>query len=153
MNIFILLLGVLLVVLSSIAIFVNSKRKNLKLEEGNIANDINKVISESVEDKTEFETVLNDVNNQLEIDLNQDIDYRLISNQNNKNLIIANDKSNIQDKYESQEEIIDNDRDYVFNKIIELSRSGLKVEEIAKVTKKGIREVEIILKIHSNKSN
>lgn len=153
MNIFILLLGLILIVISTIMIFTNNKRNIIGSEEIEMTNYISKVKSESVEYSNEFENVLNGVNHKLERELYDDVDFSL----SDKELIVGNDNDKFQDNekyiYESQEELKDNDPIKIYNKIIELRRSGLGVEEIAKITEKGIREVEIILKFHNKKSN
>ncbi|SCG83420.1 hypothetical protein DW1_1852 [Proteiniborus sp. DW1] len=151
MNAFILILGLLLIVIASIAIFSNDRKKAINLEEIELINDINETNSQPVEHTMNFEEMLNDINNIMSEDLTESTNSSLVFNR--KDLTFIKENSNISDNHDNPKELIENNSKDNYDKIVELYKSGLRVEEIARITEKGIREVEIILKFHNKKSN
>ncbi len=153
MNTFIFLLGLLLTVVTFIAIIFNKDRKATNIEEVNLTEDTNKFNSQSVENKIKFENVLDKINILATEEISEDIDSISVTNCINKELIREDDNNENNNNNDTQEELINDVQSYRYDRIIELSNSGLSTEDIAKITQKGIREVEIILKFHNNKIN
>lgn len=151
MNIIILFFGLFFIVVASIIILLNNGVKTTSTEEEiGIIDDINMVSSHPAKSKIYFENILNNIDNKQET---------LSENQGplldtpNKELILIDDNFNNIHNIDHKEKVKDKAQIYSYESIIELSKSGLKIEEIAKITKKGIREVEIILKFQNKKSN
>lgn len=151
MNIIIFLSGLIFIVLTSI-IILNDKRVNIAniKEEENLVDDINMVNSHPVKRKIYFENILENINSSQEI-LSENRSTLLDSS--NKELVLIDDNYDYKGINDHQEKAKDKIQNYTYERIIELSNSGLKPEEIAKITQKGIREVEIILKFQNKKSN
>lgn len=151
MNIIILFFGLILITVASMIILYNKREKITNIEEIDLANDINLVDSYPAKNKIHFKNILDNVNNNNQEILTENQSPLLDST--NKELVLIDDSfvnKNISDYQEKTKDKIQN---YSYERIIELSKSGLKTEEIAKITQKGIREVEIILKLQNKKSN
>lgn len=150
MNITILLIGLLLVIVSATTILLNVKSN---ISEHNSTYDDARINSFYVKKGNEFEKILDNVNT---YDNNKDDifnDEKKLSDSLNvifNNIDLSHKDNNIIDY---KEKIQDESQNKISKKIVELSKSGLRAEEIAKILGKGIREVEIILKFQNKKNN
>ena len=157
MNIIILFLGLFFIVVASIIILLNNGVKITSTEEEiGIIDDINMVSSHPAKSKIYFENILNNIDNIDNIDNKQETlpeNQGPLLNTPNKELVLIDDNFNNIHNIDHKVKIKDKAQNYSYESIIELSKSGLKIEEIAKITNKGIREVEIILKFQNKKSN
>ncbi|KNF08843.1 hypothetical protein CLPU_5c01500 [Gottschalkia purinilytica] len=142
MNIAILLLGVILIIVSIILLSIHGTSDEKHL------NDV-----ETMKDQREYKNVENEQDHSFEEIF--DIENVNIENQKNikKGLSYSEEKGNnkkTKDKIVYQNKKLEKD---IFNEIMELSRKGMNSQQIAKKLNKGIREVDIILKIRSSKKN
>jgi len=174
MNTIILSFSLILIIFSFTFIILNNKKEKLdeefdKIDKGEIEDEYedefidskssnyvdylnNSESSHSIESKegANFSKVLDSTKEKMEkqhlsdetpqINSLSDFSNNLTFNQKSKNII------------DYKVDIKEKSQDYVINKIIELSNAGLKAEEIAKITEKGVREVEIILKLQNIKN-
>ncbi|WIV10885.1 hypothetical protein [Proteiniborus sp. MB09-C3] len=148
MNTIIFFFGLLLIILSSIAIMYNKKSEKNIIKETVLSNYTAGISSYPEEKKARFDKILDAANDNKEAVF---IDEKSFSDSFDKESSFADVNTNNIIDY--REEVKGDIQNYSFDKIIELSNSGLKAEEIAKITSKGIREVEIILRLQNKKSN
>lgn len=97
----------------------------------NLTEEIVEGFDEIIDSKLEM------INKKNEKSDNEQINS-IISNDNN---LLSNNSLNI----------IDTNSNSFHKKVVELKKIGLTIEEIAKRMNKGVREIEIILKIYGNK--
>lgn len=137
------IIGIILVLYSIYVINKDISKKKI------LADDLN-LIEERVKEYYKLtEDIVEDFDGIMESKLEM-ID-RDKASENNKQLIpesimeksIVNDNRKINDKESSN---------YTYEKIMELKTIGLTNEEIAKKLNKGIREVEIVLKMYNNRN-
>lgn len=140
------IIGLLLIIVS--LIYINKILKNEK-------NIYEKTLS--IYDDIKYyhdltENIVSDFNDLIENSLNktekiQD-SYLKNDNKEEKTDIINSNKILIQET--SHNEIDNNTTNEVYNQILELKKLGLSSKEIAKKLNKGVREVEIIIKMIEN---
>ncbi|MFA5523346.1 MAG: hypothetical protein WDA24_03210 [Tissierellales bacterium] len=150
MNIIIFLLGLFFIVVVSIIILIEKKDIMSTMEkEMDLAEDANIVSTEQVESKAYFENVLNNASNNHEV-----LENRIpLSSSSDKDFALMDANSNDSNFIVKQERVKDNSQNHTYERIIELHNSGLQPGEIAKITQKGIREVEIVLKFRNKTNN
>ncbi len=147
MNTIIFFIGLILIIVAIIIILYSRKTH---VDEDYMTNDTNPVFREN---EKGLKKILNDFNihdnnNEFVFDDEENLPY--LSNMTFENMNIETKDDNI---INHKEEIEDDPKDNNFDRIIELSKSGLRAEEIAKILGRGIREVEITLKFYNRKSN
>lgn len=151
MNSFVFLLGLILIILSVSLILLNKRNGRSNIVEDNSFSDDNDIFSFHIENENEFEDILDNVNKNSgeKGTINQAKKASGFTNiyLNDKDLIMSNNFKNI--NVEKKEEL----KCDISEKIIELNDSGLSAEEIAKKLRRGIREIEIILKFQNKKTN
>lgn len=142
LNIILNIIGLILVIFSIYLIFRDIRKQNKLVSDlDSIENKLKEYynfteeIAENFDDIIEYklDTIDNKINNKILKDIkNKDIEDKNIKVEDNE----SNEISNIIP---------------IHKKVIELKEIGLTKEEIAKKLNKGIREIEIILKIYEIK--
>ena len=138
LNIILNIIGLILVIFSIYLIFRDIRKQNKLVNDlDSIENklkeyyNLTEEIAENFDDIIEYK--LDTINNKISKDIkNKDIEDKNIKVEDNE----SNEISNIIP---------------IHKKVIELKEIGLTKEEIAKKLNKGIREIEIILKIYEIK--
>ncbi|SDY84072.1 hypothetical protein SAMN05660462_01016 [Proteiniborus ethanoligenes] len=151
MNIILLLLGLILIVVTIWMISFNNKTQQNSMQNKSIDFEIKSEDSFFIDNEIEFEEVLNNISE------NENKNFDLISEEksyiNQEPIEYSKDINRTSSQLTTYAEDIKKDiRDDNIEKIIGLNKSGLKAEEIAKMLGKGIREVEIIIKLYSLKN-
>lgn len=155
MNTVILLIGLLLIITTMIMILKIKDEKDSVNKDSLIINEMEET-SFLADDKEEFENILGNISTDENISdvYNKDVrssEEKLTSSFNmNLSNISFNDEDNKIIFY--NEEINNELQKNTIEEIVKLSKTGLKVEEIAKISGRGIREVDIILRLQK-KSN
>lgn len=181
MNTIILSFSLILIIFSFTFIILNNKKKEEFDEEidKKVNKEIDKIDEDEIED-VKSSNYTNYINNNNFDMSNYNMDIKVSEGETNFSKVLDNTKEKIEkqilknepQKLDSPNDTTDslafnqkskNVIDYriesgekfqknTINKIIELSNAGLKAEEIAKITEKGVREVEIILKLQNIKN-
>lgn len=129
-------IGIVLIIYSVYIIKKDFLRERIKFEESNIVK----------------ETMENNHNSTSKItsDFNKLIDYKIKeTNYEAKRDIDLPEMKNISDSNLNTNDIeVNKEINPMYEKVIDLLKIGLTKEEIAKKTNKGIREVEIIIKMY-----
>ncbi|MCR2042742.1 DUF6115 domain-containing protein [Anaerosalibacter massiliensis] len=131
-----LFIGIILVIISFIYILKIEKEKDEKynyIEEMYL--EIKKYNNKSMEIMEEFEEL---------VDLSISNIENTLEDKNKEKQSISNKKNNL---FESKNYLTEKSQ---IDKILELKKIGLTNEEIAKKLNKGIREIDIILKVNTN---
>lgn len=151
MNVFILLIGIILIITTSIIIsFIKKNQLNYSLNEETDFN-LHSDDSDFIDDKIEFKKVLHSVEEYGENNI--DLNYGNNSIDATKEIIRDKDIIKASKKTENYGNIDKEAQKDEIENIIELSQSGLKAVEIAQMLGKGIREVEVIIKLHNINRN
>lgn len=150
MNTIILLIGLILIIVAIIIILLSRKTH---VDEDYMTNDVNDISHVFKESEREFEKIINDFN--VHDDNNEFVfnDEKKLPNLANMTLENMNIETKDDNDINYKEELEGEPQKNNYDRIIELSKSGLRTEEIAKIIGKGIREVEITLKLHNKKKN
>ncbi|WP_352419629.1 hypothetical protein [Proteiniborus sp.] len=154
MNTIILIFGLFLVVISVITILLNNKSKNNNIGEYKLAYDHSKDNSLFTNNGSEFEEILDNINtysNKNDDAINDEKKGLDSENLNLDKICVNYSKDSYVTNF--KEEISEDSQNSISKRIVELSNSGLRAEQIAKILGKGIREIEIILKFQHKKSN
>ena len=131
-----LFIGIILVIISFIYILKIEKEKDEKynyIEEMYL--EVKKYNNKSMEIMEEFEEL---------VDLSISNIENTLEDKNKEKQSISNKKNNL---FESKNYLTEKSQ---IDKILELKKIGLTNEEIAKKLNKGIREIDIILKVNTN---
>lgn len=154
MNTVILLIGLLLIITTMIMILKIKDEKDSVNKDSLIINEMEET-SFLADDKEEFENILGNISTDENINdvYNKDVrssEEKLTSSFNmNLSNISFNDEDNKIIFY--NEEINNELQKNTIEEVVKLSKTGLKVEEIAKISGRGIREVDIILRLQKKK--
>lgn len=143
MNIVLLILGVFLIILSIILITINPSNTyedRSKIESEKEFNIPEMPVRESVEDKYDDDFV---------IDFQEDHFEKEILELKNVKDILIEDLEEFEEEYKFERSNIQNNEENITDEIIKMHKEGLKSNEIAKKLDKGIREIEIILKVNN----
>lgn len=144
-----ILIGILVVIISTSVIFKNNK------EYQNIYDEVNIMYKEIKDYSNNIEIIVNDMEDIVDKFLLMTEANNVGVKGRNKSKDIIKQKSTIDIKDTSnivQEKELDVETSYE-NEIVRLHEIGLTNEEIAKTLNKGIREINIILKMHMMKNN
>ncbi|WP_425447464.1 DUF6115 domain-containing protein [Dethiothermospora halolimnae] len=144
-----ILIGILVVIISTIVIFKNNK------EYQNIYDEVNIMYKKIKDYSNNIEIIVNDMEDIVDKFLLMTEANNVGVKGRNKSKDIIKQKSTIDIKDTSnivQEKELDVETSYE-NEIVRLHEIGLTNEEIAKTLNKGIREINIILKMHTMKNN
>lgn len=152
MNIVILFIGLFLAIISFVALLLDKKGKKNNINDYNQTYADSKVNTNFIENQNGFKEILDNINlydknKNYTFDSEKKLSDSLELILNNINISTEDNNSREYEekiKYESQSNISE--------KVIELSKSGLRAEEIAKILGKGVREIEIILKFQNKKN-
>lgn len=149
----------ILIIIGIIFIFIalkNIKKYQFKL--GQISEDIYKVHSDVKEYYFMIQDILGKMEELIDIKIENIDDGALINENIIKDEIIKNtevNKINNNDKVEHSKKKISSNtselsKDLIRKQMIELYKTGVNIQEIAKQFKKGISETEVIIKIGLN---
>lgn len=152
MNTIIFSIGLFLILISIVMIILRVKSSKLSKQilDDDSSHELNYIENKQYQN-TEFTTELNNATKSIElqkVDIKENKrEYSSESKSNN----YADDSTKLAEAIKNNNNEKTNNKVESIQKIIELSKLGYSPEEIAKNLKKGVREVEIILKLYSKK--
>lgn len=143
MNIVLLILGVFLIIISIILITLNPSstyESSLKVESEKEFD---------VPDMPLKKFVQNEYKDDFVVDFQEDYFEKEITELKNVKDISVEDLDEFEEEYKPSRPVAQNNEENVTDEIIKMYKEGFKSNEIAKELNKGIREIEIILKINN----
>lgn len=154
MNIALLILGVFFIILSLILIILNSNsveetKPKLEVKIKEQPNPLDLLEKKDIKIKDEyissFETSLKENYNEKKIEKQKPTQLENIERVEK----IEKTIEVVEETHDKVVSSIESTRDDITDKIIKMHKEGYKVNEIAKKLEKGIREIEIILKVNN----